>query len=107
MARRKILAACAATLLAATCAFVVASADAGDAAQQEIVVRLRSFVAGARAQVVVEPSAAGGRGRLLAAHLPEPASVSPGARTFVVWATGARVVRLGELRRGRDASASF
>ncbi|MFN2597080.1 MAG: hypothetical protein ABR563_07835, partial [Pyrinomonadaceae bacterium] len=25
----------------------------------------------------------------------------------VVWATGARVVRLGELRRGRDASASF
>jgi hypothetical protein len=100
---------CAAMLLTLTCAAraVEGGADAFDEVRQQLVVRLRSFVPGAVGQLTVEPSAGGGRAHLRIARLPAAASVSPQARAFVVWATGGRVVRLGELRRASDGSASF
>jgi hypothetical protein len=100
---------CAAMLLTLTCAAraVEGGADAVDEVRQQLVVRLRSFVPGAVGQLTVEPSAGGGHARLRIARLPAAASVSPQARAFVVWATGGRVVRLGELRRASDGSASF
>lgn len=93
-------------LLTMTCDARASEGDASDATRQ-LVVHLRSFVPGAVGQVIVEPSAGGGRARVLIARLPAPATVSPQARVFVVWATGGRVVRLGELRRASDGSASF
>lgn len=62
-------------------------------------VRLRSFIASARGQMHFEPTPEGGIVRLTVTGLPRPQMVMTGARTFVVWASasGARVVRIGEL----------
>jgi len=62
-------------------------------------VRLRSFIATARGQMHFEPTPEGGVVRLTVTGLPRPQTVMTGARTFVVWASasGARVVRVGEL----------
>ncbi len=63
-------------------------------------IRLRSFSPGATGRLTIEPSEGGGRGRLTALNLPDPQAHSPGARTYVVWASaGGQVIRLGELRR--------
>ena len=78
-----------------------------DAAPKWLVVRLRSFVAGASGRVVVEPTAAGGHVRLTAARLPAPGMVAPTARAYVVWATGGQVRRLGELRRDARGNGAF
>jgi hypothetical protein len=62
-------------------------------------VRLRSFIATARGQMHFEPTPEGGIVRLTVTGLPRPQTVMTGARTFVIWASasGARVVRVGEL----------
>lgn len=62
-------------------------------------VRLRSFIATARGQMHFEPTPEGGVVRLTVTGLPRPQTVMTGASTFVVWASasGARVVRVGEL----------
>jgi hypothetical protein len=62
-------------------------------------VRLRSFITTARGQMHFEPTPQGGIVRLTVTGLPRPQTVMTGARTFVVWASasGARVVRVGEL----------
>jgi hypothetical protein len=65
-----------------------------------LVVRLRSFAPRASGRLEVEPTAGGGRVRLTAVNLPPPQSLAPNARTFVAWASGGRILRLGELRRG-------
>lgn len=82
-------------------------ANLSDAAPQWLVVQLRSFVPGATGHVVVEPSATGGVVRMRAAKLPAPSSVTPGARAFVVWATGGELRRLGELRRDARGNAAM
>lgn len=69
--------------------------------------RLRSFVPGALARVVVKPTTGGGHVRLQASRMPEPWRVAPGARAFVVWATGGGVRWLGELRRDARGNAAF
>jgi hypothetical protein len=67
---------------------------------ERVDIRLRSLTTRATGQLTVEASAAGGRARLTAMNLPDPATVAAGATTYVVWAaSGGRVVRLGELRR--------
>jgi hypothetical protein len=62
-------------------------------------VRLRSFIATARGQMNFEPTPEGGVVRLTVTGLPRPQTIMAGARTFVIWASasGARVVRVGEL----------
>lgn len=65
-----------------------------------LVVRLRSFAPRASGRLEVEPTTGGGRVRLTAVNLPTPQSLAPNARTFVAWASGGRILRLGELRRG-------
>lgn len=107
-------AACAIMLLLWACA-PAARADDGaagasnlsDAAPRWLVVQLRSFVPGASGRVVVEPTEAGGRVRLRATRVPAPSAVVPGARAFVVWASGGRVERLGELRRDTRGNAAL
>ncbi|MFN2482843.1 MAG: hypothetical protein ABR554_15410 [Pyrinomonadaceae bacterium] len=101
--------------LAAACASTRAAvradngggANMSDAAPRWLVVQLRSFVPGAAGRVVVEPNASGGVVRLRATRLPAPSTVTPGARAFVVWATGGEVRRLGELRRDARGNASI
>jgi hypothetical protein len=82
-------------------------ANLSDAAPQWLVVQLRSFVPGASGRVVVEPTAGGGMARLRATRLPAPSTVAPGARAFVVWATGGEIRRLGELRRDERGNAAL
>lgn len=82
-----------------------AAAGGGDTFGQTLMLRLRSFAAGASAQLEIEPTKTGGRGRLTAANLPQPAAVTPGAHTYLVWATGGRIIRLGELRRNARGNA--
>jgi hypothetical protein len=84
-----------------------AGANLSDAAPQWLVVQLRSFVPGAAGRVVVEPTVSGGMVRLRATRLPAPSTVTPGARAFVVWATGGEVRRLGELRRDARGNAAL
>lgn len=72
-----------------------------------LIVRLRSFAPRARGRLEVEPTPAGGRVRLTAVNLPSPQSLAPNARTFVVWASGGRIIRLGELRRGSRGGGSL
>jgi hypothetical protein len=72
-----------------------------------VVVRLRSFAPRASGRLEVEPTAGGGRVRLTAVNLPTPQSLAPSARTFVAWASGGRIVRLGELRRGSRGTGSL
>jgi len=62
-------------------------------------IRLRSLTTRATGQLNIEPSESGGRARLTALNLPDPATVAPGATLYVVWAVGGgRVARLGVLR---------
>jgi hypothetical protein len=72
-----------------------------------LIVRLRSFAPRASGRLEVEPTPTGGRVRLTAVNLPSPQSLAPNARTFVVWASGGRIVRLGELRRSAGGSGSL
>lgn len=72
-----------------------------------LVVRLRSFAPRASGRLEVEPTTGGGRVRLTALNLPTPQSVAPNARTFVAWASGGRILRLGELRRGARGGGSL
>lgn len=72
-----------------------------------IVVRLRSFAPRASGRLEVEPTAGGGRVRLTALNLPLPQTLAPNARTYVAWASGGRILRLGELRRGSRGTGSL
>lgn len=72
-----------------------------------VVVRLRSFAPRASGRLEVEPTAGGGRVRLTAVNLPRPQSLAPNARTYVAWASGGRILRLGELRRGASGTGSL
>jgi hypothetical protein len=72
-----------------------------------VIVRLRSFAPRASGRLEVEPTAGGGRVRLTASNLPLPQTLAPNARTFVAWASGGRIVRLGELRRGARGTGSL
>jgi hypothetical protein len=72
-----------------------------------VVVRLRSFAPRASGRLEVEPTAGGGRVRLMAVNLPPPRTFAPNARTFVAWASGGRILRLGELRRGSRGTGSL
>jgi hypothetical protein len=83
---------------------------AGSAASfdgKTLVVRLRSFAPRASGRLEVEPTTGGGRVRLTAVNLPTPQSIAPKARTFVAWASGGRILRLGELRRGSRGGGSL
>src|SRR5437588_7690166 len=63
-------------------------------------IRLRSLTRRATGKLTVEASEGGGRARLTALNLPDPQTVTPDARTYVVWAvSGGRIVRIGELKR--------
>jgi hypothetical protein len=72
-----------------------------------LIVRLRSFAPRASGRLEVEPTKGGGRVRLTALNMPPPQSLAPNARTFVAWASGDRILRLGELRRGSRGDASL
>ena len=72
-----------------------------------LIVRLRSFAPRASGRLEVEPTTGGGRVRLTALNLPSPQSLAPKARTFVAWASGGRILRLGELRRGAGGGGSL
>ena len=72
-----------------------------------LVVRLRSFAPRASGRLEVEPTTGGGRVRLTAVNLPPARSLAPNARTFVAWASGGRILRLGELRRGARGDGSL
>lgn len=88
-----------------------AATGAGDVSSvfdgQTIVVRLRSFAPRASGRLEVEPTAGGGRVRLTALNLPTPQSLAPQARTFVAWASGGRILRLGELRRSARGTGAL
>jgi hypothetical protein len=77
-----------------------AAARAAGPQGERVDIRMRSFAPPASGRVTVEASEAGGRVRLTALSLPDPQTVAPGARTYVVWAISeGRIVALGELRR--------
>jgi hypothetical protein len=99
---------CVCATLAGTLAFGVAAAGGASASlppQANMMLRLRSFAAGAQASLEIAPTAAGGRVRLVATNLPPPNVVAPRARIYLVWATGGRIVRLGELHRDARGNA--
>jgi hypothetical protein len=83
-------------------AFFEMSADG-----RTVIVRLRSFAPHASGRLEVEPTAGGGRVRLTASNLPLPQTLAPNARTYVAWASGGRILRLGELRRGSRGTGSL
>lgn len=62
--------------------------------------RLRAFIIGAEGNLSVKPTVTGGRVHLRVRNLPRPQTLSPMARTYVVWATasGSGALNLGELR---------
>ena len=71
-------------------------------------VRMRSFTPNAQGRVTVEPSLGGGEGRLTVLNLPDPQTLAPGSRAYVVWATGGgRVVRIGELKVDRRGNGGL
>lgn len=72
-----------------------------------VIVRLRSFAPRASGRLEVEPTAGGGRVHLTAVNLPLPQTLAPNARTYVAWASGGRILRLGELRRGSRGTGSL
>lgn len=79
-----------------------ASSSSPRAARQteRLDIRMRSFAPPASGHVTVEASGAGGRGRVTVLSLPDPQTVSPGARAYVVWAVSeGRIARLGQLVR--------
>jgi len=89
-------------LLSGFCALAPLTVQtAGGRAQGERAdVRMRSFAPPASGRVTVEASEGGGRGRVTALSLPDPQTVAPGSRAYVVWAVSeGRIIRLGELRR--------
>ncbi len=92
---------CAAWLFAPPDIFRVAAGGAAGARQTErLDLRMRSFAPPASGNVTVEPSGNGGSGRLTVLSLPDPRTISPDARTYVVWAVSeGRIARLGELKR--------
>lgn len=63
-------------------------------------IRLRSFIPGASGSLYSEPTKNGGKVRVTALELPDPQTLMPDGRTFVVWAfaRGERPLRVGELR---------
>ncbi|HEX8136473.1 MAG TPA: hypothetical protein VF544_02675 [Pyrinomonadaceae bacterium] len=73
---------------------------------QRLGVRLRSFIPTATGSLHFEATPEGGIVRLTVLGLPRPETLMAAARTFVVWASasGARVVRVGELQT--DASGN-
>jgi hypothetical protein len=90
------------SVFAALCVLLLACAAARAAGPQgeRVDIRMRSFAPPASGRVTVEASEGGGRGRLTALSLPDPQTVAPGARTYVVWAISeGRIILLGELRR--------
>ncbi|MGI9105552.1 MAG: hypothetical protein ACR2G4_04815 [Pyrinomonadaceae bacterium] len=107
--------ACAALCLTATsvCLVTVESGagelttSATSAAAKTVVLRLRSFAPRASGRVEVEPTKRGGRVRVTAVNLPPPQNLAPNARAYVAWASGGRIVRLGELRRDARGSGSL
>jgi hypothetical protein len=72
-----------------------------------LIVRLRSFAPRASGRLLLEPTAGGGRARLTATNLPPPRALAPNARAFVAWASGGRIIRLGELRRDSRGAGSL
>jgi len=82
------------------CAVVGFASPAPQRQTSRIDIPLRSFAPTATGRLTVEPSDRGGRARLTALGLPDPQTLSRGARTYVVWASSAgRFLRLGELER--------
>jgi hypothetical protein len=87
---------------------VQASNDEASTVQPaNLMLQLRSFAAGATARLEIEPTTTGGRVRLTATNLPPPNRLAPTARVYLVWATGGRIVRLGELRRDTRGHAAL
>lgn len=84
-----------------------AAADSAAVPDESLLVRLRSFAAGASARLEIEPSAGGGRVRLTATNLPPPSRLAPTARVYLAWATGGRILCLGELRRDARGNAAL
>jgi len=80
---------------------------AASSAGKTLVLRLRSFAPRASGRMEVEPTERGGRVRLTAMNLPPAQSLAPNARAFVAWASGGRIVRLGELRRNARGVGSL
>ena len=73
-------------------------AEAAPIQDKRLDVRLRSFAGNVNGRLRVEPTVSGGRVRITVMNLPSPQTLTPNARTYVVWAVGnGRVVRLGEL----------
>lgn len=90
-----------------SCSVAPALVFAAGAQSERVELRLRSFAPGAQARLVVEPAAWGGRLRLSVINLPRPGAFAPSARTYLVWATGGQVVRVGELRRDARGSGTL
>jgi hypothetical protein len=91
-----------ALLLSCVAAPVPFAARAAGARAQDarVDIRMRSFAPPASGRVTVEASEGGGRARVTALSLPDPQTVGPGSRTYVVWAVSeGRIINLGELRR--------
>jgi hypothetical protein len=87
---------------------VQASDDESNATQPaNLMLQLRSFAAGAAARLEIEPTTTGGRARLVATNLPPPNKLAPNARVYLVWATGGRILRLGELHRDARGNAAL
>ncbi|HYX42646.1 MAG TPA: hypothetical protein VE821_13155, partial [Pyrinomonadaceae bacterium] len=85
-----------------------ASDDETSAVQPaNLMLQLRSFAAGASARLEIEPTATGGRVRLTATNLPPPNKLAPNAHVYLVWATGGRILRLGELHRDARGNAAL
>ncbi|HEY0003865.1 MAG TPA: carboxypeptidase regulatory-like domain-containing protein [Pyrinomonadaceae bacterium] len=72
-------------------------------------IRLRSFVPGASASMYFEPTLSGGNVRLLVLGLPEPRTLMPDARTYVVWAvaSGEHPIRVGEVQTDESGSGGL
>lgn len=75
---------------------------------ERVDITLRSYAPPASGRLTIEATDGGGRSRLTALGLPDPRTVSPRARTYVVWAVGeGRIHRLGELRRDRSGNGGL
>ena len=83
-----------------SCAAPFASANGPRRQEARVDIRTRSFAPPAGGRVSVEASEGGGRVRVTALSLPDPQTVAPGSRAYVVWVVGdGRIANLGELRR--------
>jgi len=99
---------CVCVMLCLLVVFTVQASDDETTAVQpaNLMLHLRSFVPGAAAQLEIEPTTTGGRVRLTATNLPPPNKLAPNARVYLIWATGGRIVLLGELRRDARGNAT-